>query len=134
MLYIIDSAKYDLQKSLLIVKCCEKALLKLVHNDDLYKIPVKNLQKKDLILKISKRFTDTWASADCFKNKKRIMHYALVVSDEVFDTDSKFMYEIISHEMAHLIEFSLRGDSDHGKIWRDIHIRMGGTAERLIDP
>ena len=36
----------------------------------------------------------------------------------------------ISHEVAHLVDYATRGRSDHSAIWKAIHKRMGGSAER----
>jgi predicted SprT family Zn-dependent metalloprotease len=39
-------------------------------------------------------------------------------------------FEIVSHELAHLLDFALRGDSNHDGVWKRIHKSMGGTGER----
>lgn len=36
----------------------------------------------------------------------------------------------ISHEVAHLVDYATRGRSDHSAIWKAIHKRLGGSAER----
>ena len=36
----------------------------------------------------------------------------------------------ISHEVAHLVDYATRGYSDHSPTWKNIHRRLGGTAER----
>lgn len=42
-------------------------------------------------------------------------------------------YEIVSHELAHCIDFLIRGDSFHDEPWREIHRLMGGTGETFIE-
>ena len=38
--------------------------------------------------------------------------------------------ETITHEIAHLVDYVLRGKSDHGPIWKRIHRALGGTGAR----
>lgn len=38
--------------------------------------------------------------------------------------------DTITHELAHIIEYVIRGDSDHGYNWQRIHRALGGSAKR----
>lgn len=42
--------------------------------------------------------------------------------------------ELIKHELAHCIDFMLRGKSDHFSNWRSLVKRFGGVPSRLSTP
>jgi len=44
--------------------------------------------------------------------------------------DDAVRMETITHEIAHLVDFVLRGKSDHGYEWARIHRALGGSASR----
>jgi hypothetical protein len=37
-------------------------------------------------------------------------------------------FDIVSHEFAHLVDYVVRGTSDHGDFWQNIHKLMGGSG------
>jgi hypothetical protein len=53
--------------------------------------------------------------------------------------DSRLVYDVVSHELAHLLDFRMRGwefltsETDHDDYWQFLHKCMRGKAERLID-
>ena len=36
----------------------------------------------------------------------------------------------VSHEIAHMVDYAIRGFSNHDKTWKAIHYALGGTAKR----
>lgn len=40
--------------------------------------------------------------------------------------------DTITHEVAHAIDYSRRGQSDHSYTWKAIHRELGGTGERTF--
>jgi predicted SprT family Zn-dependent metalloprotease len=40
-------------------------------------------------------------------------------------------YNTVSHEIAHVVDYFLRGDSNHDYIWQNIHRLAGGTGEQF---
>lgn len=51
--------------------------------------------------------------------------FSRISEDEQFD--------IASHEFSHAVEFCSRLDSDHGYVWKSIHLACGGNAKRTHD-
>ena len=49
------------------------------------------------------------------------------------DENLDFWRRIILHEMAHAIDVETRGQSDHGNIWKDICIQLGGIASSKVE-
>lgn len=39
-------------------------------------------------------------------------------------------YETVSHEMAHIVDFAIRGRSNHDLHWKQLHMFLGGKAAR----
>ena len=52
----------------------------------------------------------------------------------------KEVYDTVSHELAHCLDFKIRGyfgkddDAFHDEFWSFLHKRMGGNGERFIEP
>ena len=40
----------------------------------------------------------------------------------------------VSHEIAHMVDYALRGRSGHDAQWKAIHRSLGGSAERCYNP
>lgn len=53
--------------------------------------------------------------------------------------ESKMAFDIVSHEMAHILDFLIRGywknapERCHDEFWKTIHTQMGGQATRVIN-
>lgn len=61
-----------------------------------------------------------------FKREARIE-----LSSPLWDrADSKEQENTIIHETAHIIEYLMYGNSDHGVRWQEIHKKIGGTPSR----
>jgi predicted SprT family Zn-dependent metalloprotease len=39
-------------------------------------------------------------------------------------------FQDVSHELAHLLDYALRGKSGHDAYWKNLHLLMGGDAAR----
>lgn len=46
---------------------------------------------------------------------------------------SEDQFQTISHELAHLLEFAVHGESNHKARWQQLHRWMGGDAKRCHD-
>lgn len=65
---------------------------------------------------------------------------ALIIGGDVIDPViklSKFIFgnindeekfNVVAHEFAHIVDFYIRGKSDHGIQWMNLHRAMGGTG------
>lgn len=40
------------------------------------------------------------------------------------------VFNTLSHEFAHIVDFGIRGKSDHSAVWKRIHKSFGGTGDR----
>jgi predicted SprT family Zn-dependent metalloprotease len=67
----------------------------------------------------------------CRRDNKVIYISKFVV--ERADENLDFWRRIILHEMAHAIDVETRGYSDHGNIWEDICIQLGGIASSKVE-
>jgi predicted SprT family Zn-dependent metalloprotease len=39
-------------------------------------------------------------------------------------------FNTTAHELAHCLDYEIRGRSNHDKFWKSLHLAMGGSAER----
>jgi hypothetical protein len=114
-------------------KVCGKALRIFAKNapkkylqilDKMLKIPIivsidENLPEK--ILGLAKLYKN--------KSKTKITLLAILINKDVIKYKSKDFYEVISHELAHCIDYVLRGRTGHDKQWRHLHKLMNGTGK-----
>jgi hypothetical protein len=138
MIYIHESSKnmaHNHKAILLIEKSLEKfyenELTKKMHN------ALIRLETTPTRVEITERFATTWAEADFVLKKtkryRKIDQFIMRVGDHLFLEPPSFQYDIISHEVAHLIQLSLEYQTYHDNMWRTIHEMMGGTGERCRD-
>lgn len=53
------------------------------------------------------------------------------LSPYIFDKMSEEeQWDTVSHEFAHIVDYVIRGTSNHDRFWKSIHRAMGGTAKR----
>ena len=53
--------------------------------------------------------------------------------DYIGEYRTLFEYEVIPHELAHVICFNnLAGESNHGDAWSQLCVSMGGTGSKFI--
>lgn len=67
-------------------------------------------------------FSKTKRLGVCKGRKKRI-EISTMYSD-------KHMTDTILHEIAHAIDYEIRGTSDHSEIWKSIAVQVGAKPER----
>lgn len=65
----------------------------------------------------------------CFMNKKEIGLSKIQTSNRVEDG----VKNTILHEIAHSLDYEIRGDSDHSYIWKNIAKQIGCSGERCTD-
>ncbi len=65
--------------------------------------------------------TNGWAKYGSWEVKFNT-HNASQVPEEFRNT--------VSHEIAHMVDYALRGRSGHDRIWKAIHRTLGGTGTR----
>jgi hypothetical protein len=135
----IISSKYDLDMQVRTIKHGNRCIEKLKKNIKNKHMPqlresIIFLEVTPIEISINERLGKwTWAWANVVFDKDDMITKGLLsISPKSFDHGRKFLYEVVSHEMSHLLEFSLRGDSDHGKLWKDIHRLMDGSGNRTI--
>jgi len=137
MKFLISSDD-DLEKIKRVIPYCNRSLSRLKKSIKNKKIPelriaIAQLETIPIELNINTRLEKTWGLTTIYQRVYIIDRFYLTLSSEIFDFGRKMTYEIISHEMSHLLEFSLRRKSDHGKIWKQLHLWMGGSGTSTID-
>lgn len=132
------SSDDDIAKLQRIMKHCNRCIIKLKksikgkHCPEL-RIALAQLETEPIELTTNTRLGKTWGWADVDRTYYLVNKFMMSISVEAFDYGRKVFNEVVSHELAHLLEFSLRGSSDHGKMWKQLHMWMGGTGSRMID-
>jgi len=80
---------------------------------------------------ISNRMFSCAGEAKCARVQGRWLYGMIKLNARLLGrVDDKEQYEVVSHELAHCVDYYLRGDSDHGKFWKQIHRAMGGKGAR----
>lgn len=80
--------------------------------------------KSNLKWSISHRMKTTSGLASCGIDKIKFSFYVLS-----FMTVNQ-IYNTVTHELAHLIDYKCRLKSDHDLTWKTIHKAMGGNGNR----
>ena len=67
-----------------------------------------------------------------FERKTEISEPRIMLSKEIMArmTDEQ-KFQTVSHELAHIFDFYLRGKSNHDSVWNKIHSYMGGDGKRF---
>lgn len=92
---------------------------------------------KDLVVKDSGHMKRAAGHAKVyltFKNGKRrgVERPSIKLSKELMNRmDGDEQFDTITHELAHIIDFAYRLNSDHGPIWKKIHSFMGGSGKQF---
>lgn len=75
--------------------------------------------------------TAQFYNGDCYTKD----YYPLMVLNQnVMQEESEFnAFDTVSHELAHLLDFYMRGTTSHDITWKNLHLAMGGTGHRLGD-
>lgn len=63
------------------------------------------------------------------RNQFFLMGFSTKICQYIPATD---VYDTVAHELAHLLQFFLEGDSFHDKTWRRYHTAMNGNGEAYI--
>lgn len=48
--------------------------------------------------------------------------------------NKEILNEVMTHEVAHAIEFEMCGRLSHSSTWKHIHVKLGGTGEVFLNP
>lgn len=65
------------------------------------------------------------------RTRNGVRSYSMRVSRVLMERATpEDQFQTISHELAHLLEYAIRGDSDHKALWQSLHLAMGGDAKR----
>jgi len=94
-----------------------------------YKNTLSTLKYK---IKINPRLKIKAGVAKMLTNKSTMTKlFLLELSPHVlFRMTEEEQFQTVSHELAHLLDFSIRNKSAHDDFWQNIHKLMGGDAKR----
>jgi hypothetical protein len=79
-------------------------------------------------------YDNIWAFVDTEIKYKSLKKMEISLCPIIFSKQKYFQYEIISHEISHLLQFFLAWDMKHDYHWKNIHKKIGGTGLRQISP
>ena len=90
--------------------------------------------KNNVTIKMSKRMTKAAGQASvrilALSGKAIPETLTLKLSTPIMERASKEEQDdTISHEVAHLVDYVMRGKSDHSYIWRKVHMALGGSGK-----
>ena len=135
-------AKYDPHKNTQYIKrlhsmannAIDKLLRQKLKNENYdYIIELMQLKVNGLKIIINKKLQSTIAMAYVKYYKNKIHKAYIEVNPIMFEYGIKFRKEIMTHELAHCWDFYIRKDSNHDKLWKNLHKEFKGTATRLIN-
>lgn len=136
MKYII-SDKYDIGYQTRIVKNINRSIKTFKKNSKNWvgcniKEVIKEVESSPIEIEINKRIEKVWAWTNAIiEEDDEIFNVKISFSEECFE-NRKLLYEIVSHETAHVVDMFLRRKTCHDKIWKLIHQYMNGSGETKI--
>lgn len=134
MKLIISEKDEFFDTKLRMLKYLKKAIKKFVKNAGPgYRTAIRELEKIPIELTISRRLKNTYGIANTETKYKKVKTLLITLTHEIDTYSPKLIYQIVSHELAHCIDFIVRGDSFHDEPWKKIHRIMGGEATTFIE-
>lgn len=137
MRFIIDGNSDYINLEIKLMKVARRAINKFLNNCGnaydayiglIYDIPV-NIHTTENFRRCCGEAFFTGVSND----PKKITELHMTFTHRIERYNKAHTYEIVSHELAHCVDFLIRGDSFHDEPWRQIHRLMGGTGETFIE-
>lgn len=133
MNFLLDTNGDFFNEKLRILKFAKKSADRFLKNcDDYYDIHMHKILSIPIKISISSRMTSTYGLASILDESKNIKALEITLTQDIQDFDYHLTYQIVSHELAHCIDFCVRKDSFHDEPWKKIHRYMGGDATTLI--
>jgi predicted SprT family Zn-dependent metalloprotease len=136
MRFFIDTNYPDFNLNLKMIGVAKKAFQKFEtatkSNKD-YKIIIENLRSIPVVLKINKNFKRIAGRMMGVMENKALVGLTIEINPLLVEYGNKTTYDVVSHEVAHCIDYVIRGESKHDNQWKYIHKLMGGTGEKYID-
>ena len=113
-------------------------LLKFINNcPQKYKHLIKKLKKTPFALSFNNKFKNTYATATYGGSSKNIKLLIIEVNNNLKTFNEKQLKLIISHELAHSIDFLDRGDNDehfwHDSEWKKLAVILEAQPTYTID-
>lgn len=99
-----------------------------------YKGVAKDITKTDWNISICNRMCSCYGitSYTTLCCKRIVFSIDLKFSTCLINKPPRILYETVSHEIAHGIDYLMRGDSFHDEPWRKIHRMLGGSGRTFI--
>jgi hypothetical protein len=94
---------------------------------------LKKIKNTPIYMNTSEKLIATYGIATRSDLTAKIFELSITLTHKIGDYKRPLIYEIVSHELAHCIDFIIRGESFHDEEWRKIHRLMGGTGETGIE-
>lgn len=87
----------------------------------------KNLRRR---FNLSKNTANMYLPSD-----EVVKHYLVIdISKEIFRYSEDILFELVSHEFAHCIQYLICYNSDdHGEEWQRFHKGMGGSGNEFLE-
>jgi hypothetical protein len=93
---------------------------------------IKNIKKTPITIITSEKLISCYGIATKQDLTSKLFSLSITLTHKIGDYSKALIYEIVSHELAHCIDFIVRGESYHDEEWRKIHRLCGGTGETEI--
>ena len=134
MRYTLDPNSPYHQMELKMMRVAVRAEKKFLKNcGDEYSEHIKAIKSTPITMSTSERLIANYAYACRSELTDEHFQLSITLSHSMQNYNRKLVYEIISHELAHCIDFIVRGESYHDEEWRKIHQLMDGTGNTGIE-
>lgn len=137
MRFIIDGNSDYVNLEVKLMKVAERAIRKFLKNcDESYIKYIDRIYTVPVNIRITENFRRCCGEAfytGSGKSAEKVEELHMTFTHKIARYNKAHIYEIVSHELAHCIDFLIRGDSFHDEPWREIHRLMGGTGETFIE-
>lgn len=133
MRFFIDTNYPDFELNLKMIGVAKKAFKKFekVSKKD-GSVIIETLRSLPVVLKINKNFKKVAGRTRCSIENGSLIGLTIEINPEIVHLGQKIIYDVVSHELAHCIDYVARGTSTHDNNWKYIHKLMGGSGEQYI--
>jgi hypothetical protein len=134
MRYTIDPNSPYHQLELNMMRVAVRAEKKFLKNcGPEYAEHIKKIKKTPITIITSEKLISCYGIASKEDLTSKLFSLSITLTHKIGDYSKALIYEIVSHELAHCIDFIVRGESNHDAPWREIHQLMGGTGHTEIE-
>lgn len=133
MKIIIDSFDDEFETLIKVTRCINRAFKKfLVNSDGEFVQYMDAFCSIPIYITTNHRLSNTLGLASYQEINNKICLLDIQFINHINRFNNKLLYEVVSHELAHCVDYIIRGKSAHDAEFKRLHRFMKGTGNTCI--